>query len=499
MIIIGSVGWIALRHSHEGMGKSLAQAGTLTGMIDTSRHAQVQFKVQIQEWKNILLRGNDEAQFKKYQDAFVAEGKVAQQSLAKLQEQAVAGGFDPKAIVAAQKSLTDLQAKYLEALRQFDPAKPDSAQVVDKLVKGMDREPTKQLDDIVQSVADHARAASAAQMADDDANYSRASTILVIVAVAALVIGGLLTRFMVFGITHPLGHAVRFAQEVASGDLSRKIIPRGKDETAELMRALSDMTQSLHKIIGEIKTASTTIVSEATQIADGNLDLSSRTEQQASALEETASSMEELISTVRNNAEHAMSANNLASEASDVARRGGEVVGDVVLTMDSINESSRKVVDIISVIDGIAFQTNILALNAAVEAARAGEQGRGFAVVAAEVRNLAQRSAGAAKEIKALISDSVDKVDAGTKLVSNAGATMQEVVNSVQQVRDLIGDIANASQEQASGIEQVNQAVSQMEQATQQNAALVEEAAATAQALREQAGKLADMAQTFRT
>jgi methyl-accepting chemotaxis protein len=258
------------------------------------------------------------------------------------------------------------------------------------------------------------------------------------------------------------------------------------------------MNDSLGRIVGEVRSGTDTIATASSQIAAGNLDLSSRTEQQASSLEETASSMEALTSTVKQNADNARQANQLAGSASEIALKGGVVVAQVVATMDSINASSKKIVDIIGVIDGIAFQTNILALNAAVEAARAGEQGRGFAVVASEVRNLAQRSAAAAKEIKGLIGDSVEKVDAGAKLVDQAGTTMGEIVESVKRVTDIMGEITAASQEQTSGIEQINQAISQMDQVTQQNASLVEEAAAAAESLQDQAGNLARVVSVFK-
>ena len=291
-------------------------------------------------------------------------------------------------------------------------------------------------------------------------------------------------------ITRPLGEAVKVAQAVAAGDLTQKIEVSSGVETGQLLAALKAMNESLVKIVSEVRSGTDSIATASKQIASGNADLSQRTEEQASSLEETASSMEELTSTVKQNAENAKQANQLALGASAVAVKGGEVVGQVVETMSSINESSNKIVDIIGVIDGIAFQTNILALNAAVEAARAGEQGRGFAVVASEVRNLAQRSAAAAKEIKALIGDSVDKVGAGTKLVDEAGKTMQEIVTSVKRVTDIMSEITAASQEQSSGIEQVNQAITQMDEVTQQNAALVEEAAAAAESLQEQAQNL---------
>ena len=316
----------------------------------------------------------------------------------------------------------------------------------------------------------------------------------VIAALLACMLAILLTR----NITRPLVEAVAVAQRVAQGDLSSDIVVRSQDETGQLMAALRDMNTALVGIVGEVRGGTDTIATASAQIAVGTMDLSSRTEQQASSLEETASSMEELTAAVKQNADNALAARSLASAASSVAVKGGAVVSEVVQTMGSINDSSRKIADIIGVIDGIAFQTNILALNAAVEAARAGEQGRGFAVVATEVRNLAQRSASAAKEIKGLIDDSVEKVGAGSKLVDQAGATMQEVVDSVQRLSAIIGEITDASEEQRLGIEQVNEAISQMDQVTQQNAALVEEAAAAAGAMQDQAAQLSHAVQVFR-
>jgi methyl-accepting chemotaxis protein len=314
----------------------------------------------------------------------------------------------------------------------------------------------------------------------------------------AVALGVICAAVITRSITGPLSGAVSVAQKVAAGELTSTVYVEGKDETSELLQALKDMNESLAKTVGDVRTGTELISTASQEIASGNADLSARTESQASSLEETASSMEELTSTVKQNADNARQANQLAVSASSVAQKGGTVVSQVVQTMGSITESSRKIADIISVIDGIAFQTNILALNAAVEAARAGEQGRGFAVVASEVRNLAQRSAGAAKEIKELISDSVEKVDAGSKLVDEAGQTMDLIVTSIRQVADIMGEITAATQEQSNGIEEVNQAITQMDEMTQQNAALVEEAAAAAESMQEQAELLSQAVSIFK-
>jgi methyl-accepting chemotaxis protein len=299
-------------------------------------------------------------------------------------------------------------------------------------------------------------------------------------------------------ITTPLKEAVGVAQRVANGDLTSDIVVGRNDETGQMMQALKDMNASLIKIVAEVRSGTNSIAEASREIASGNLDLSSRTEQQANSLGQTSSSMRELTDTVQQNADNARQANQLAAKASEVAVRGGSVVSHVVNTMGSITESSKKIVDIIGVIDGIAFQTNILALNAAVEAARAGEQGRGFAVVASEVRNLAQRSAGAAKEIKALIGDSVSKVREGSTLVEQAGVTMEEVVASVRRVTDIMGEITSASQEQSAGIAMVNTTILEMDETTQQNAALVEEAAAAAASMQDQAANLARVVSVFK-
>jgi methyl-accepting chemotaxis protein len=329
-------------------------------------------------------------------------------------------------------------------------------------------------------------------------NAANGRLILIIGSALALLLGTISAIVLGRSITTPLQQAVRSARAIAEGDLTQPIYSSGRDEAAELLQALQTMQTNLVTMIGHVRQGTDSIAAASNQIASGNSDLSARTEQQASALKRTAASMDQLTSAVRQNADNARQANQLAVSASTVAVQGGSVVSQVVDTMGAINASSRKIADIISVIDSIAFQTNILALNAAVEAARAGEQGRGFAVVASEVRLLAGRSAAAAKEIKELIDESASKVSAGTTLVGEAGKTMDNVVGSIQRVTDIMGEITAAGQEQTAGIEQVNQSVIQMDQVTQQNAALVEEAAAAAQSLQEQASGLAHTVSAFK-
>ncbi len=334
--------------------------------------------------------------------------------------------------------------------------------------------------------------------AEEDFKSARNKLIFfsILATVLAIAAGALISRRLLAALGEEPLVLCDAVSKVASGDLTADLKVKATDSTS-ILAALQRMQLSLAKVVASVRQDSDTVLTAAAEISAGNNDLSNRTEQQASALEETASSMEELTSTVKQNAEHARQANMLAINASDIATKGGAVVSQVVGTMDSISEASRQIVDIISVIDGIAFQTNILALNAAVEAARAGEQGRGFAVVASEVRGLAQRSASAAKEIKVLIDNSVERVDLGTKLANDAGVTMSEVVGSVKRVTDVIAQIVSASEEQTTGIEQINQAISAMDSVTQQNASLVEEAAAAAESLRDQAGNLVQTVSLF--
>ena len=339
---------------------------------------------------------------------------------------------------------------------------------------------------------------SEAQAAEANALIRSYRMAVVVAGVAGLALLVVLSWVLVARIRQSLSEVSGVARRIGEGDLSRPVQVSGRGEVAEMMLAMQQMQASLVRIVGEVRLSSDSIATGSSEIATGNADLSQRTEEQASNLEETAASMEELTSTVKNNADTAHKAAALAGEASRAAVQGGEVVGQVVSTMEEISAASRKITDIISVIDGIAFQTNILALNAAVEAARAGEQGRGFAVVASEVRSLAQRSADAAREIKTLIGASVEKVENGTQLVSEAGRSMEGIAAQVQRVSDLIGEISSATSEQTTGISQVGEAVTQLDQVTQQNAALVEQSAAAADSLRHQAAKLAEVVSVVR-
>ncbi|CAM2138240.1 Methyl-accepting chemotaxis protein I [Pararobbsia alpina] len=352
----------------------------------------------------------------------------------------------------------------------------------------------KAIDATVDRETDRMNVTGATAIAEARAAVRRVVVLALVALVLAIIGAVLITRSIVV----PIAEAIRLAETVARGDLTRSIEVNRADETGRLLGALRQMNDSLRSIVGEVRDGARQIETASGEIASGNAELSSRTEQQAASLQETAASMEELTATAKHNADNAHQANQLAVSASEVAVRGGEAMTEVVDTMESIHGASSKIVDVIGLIDGIAFQTNILALNAAVEAARAGEQGRGFAVVASEVRTLAQRSSSAAKEIKSLIDDSVSQVEQGTARVHQAGTTMRDVVSSVQRVSFIIGEIAGASRQQMLGIEQVNQAVGLMDDVTQQNAALVEQAAAAAQSLREQAGRLTEQMAVFR-
>ncbi|MDP9647756.1 methyl-accepting chemotaxis protein [Paraburkholderia strydomiana] len=351
---------------------------------------------------------------------------------------------------------------------------------------------------LVDKMVDVQAERMAHDVADAVSEAHRAKIQMILLALVATLIAIATGIFITRTITRPINRAVSLAEAVAAGDLTHHLHVDTTDEVGRLLTALERMTRNLHGIVAQVRQGTDTISQATREVASGNMDLSSRTEHQASSLEETAAAMEQLTSTVKQNADNAREANQLASSASDVAVKGGNAVNQVVSTMSAINESSRRIVEIIGVIDGIAFQTNILALNAAVEAARAGEHGRGFAVVASEVRGLAQRSAVAAKEIKELIADSVNQVGTGGKMVEDAGQIISEVVKSIRHVTEIVAEISSSSKEQSEGIEQINHAVTQMDKVTQENAALVEQSAAAAQALQDQAQQLTDTVSTFK-
>jgi methyl-accepting chemotaxis protein len=441
----------------------------------------------IHHFKNYLLRGQD------YDQKFMADMAAIDQDAA---DYANNHGVMNEREKAALQQIKESADAYRTAIKKAIEMRTSGSTIeeIDKTIKGADKPLDKAFNDLLGITREEMHAT--VQSFTSTALSSKLTNI--VVPLLIVILSALFAWLTTISITRPLHQAVTIAGEVASGNLTHHIEVRSRDESGQLLQALKNMNVNLAGIVGEVRSSTDTITSASQEIAAGNNDLSQRTAAQAASLEETSSSMEELTSTVRQNAENAKQANQLAVSASDVAVKGGQVVEEVVQTMASISTSSRKIMDIISVIEGIAFQTNILALNAAVEAARAGEQGRGFAVVAAEVRSLAQRSAAAAKEITALIDDSVNNVDIGAKQVDKAGETMKEIVIAVKRVTDIMSEIAAASNEQSSGIEQVNQAILHMDEVTQQNSALVEEATAAAQAMQDQAGILNEAVSIFK-
>ena len=482
-------GIYALNQAIDGYGTTVQANVSNERMVSATLF---EFKLQVQEWKDTLLRGKDPTKLNKYWTAFQAREQTVDKQASELKTKLPEG--ESRRLIdqfaTAHATMGDGYRKGFDAFKAsgFDPS------VGDAVVAGVDREPSTLLTAAAQKIA--ADSATVSAQAAVTARRATYISLLLMVSIGALAMAGavLFSRT----VSRPLLRALGCAQAVSIGDLSIELDASGKDEIGQLLEALKHMQQSLSRVVSEVRRSAEGVATASAEIASGNLDLSSRTEEQAASLQETAASMEEITATIRQNASNAVNASALASDASATATRGGQVMEQVVTTMQGISESSSKVTEIIGVIDSIAFQTNILALNAAVEAARAGEQGRGFAVVASEVRTLAQRSAAAAKEIKSLISQSTDRVHAGSALVGGAGQIIAEIVGSVQRVTDIVGEISSASKEQASGIEQVNIAVTQMDEVTQQNAALVEQASAAAQALSEQANGLREAVAVFK-
>jgi methyl-accepting chemotaxis protein len=444
-----------------------------------------------------LFLTNDKDQIARIRQAMEANRVKVEGMLERLERQADLP--EGKALLAKiRERRRDFIASFTATIKLLDSGKRDEAakQLMGETLPAIDA-----LQEQIKAMVDWQTRIVDASGADIQHSIASGQLLMMALGAAGVLTGAVFAWRLTRSITRQLGgepdYAVAVVREMAAGNLTVDVATRLGDESS-VLAAMKGMRDSLARIVSEVRIGVESVGTTSAQIAAGNIDLSSRTEQQASSLEETAASMEQLASTVKLSADNAKQADQLAAAASEAAGKGGEVVGQVVATMDQISGASKKIGEIITVIDGIAFQTNILALNAAVEAARAGEQGRGFAVVAGEVRTLAQRSAQAAREIRGMISDSVQKVESGSKLVNDAGASMAEIVSQVKRVTDLVGEISNASQEQSSGIGQVNEAITQMDHATQQNAALVEQSAAAAQSLKDQAGRLAEAVAVFR-
>jgi len=491
LVALGATGWSGL-HRLEAAGDDLEQHNQVEALAMSNLRGAMGDLRRYE--KDLVINSNDAAKRNEFRGKWQAALEVAQAQLVKLSPE------DQPKLVTVTKEFTASLGQYAEATKAvFKDADEGRANEVWAINAALGN----------AKKAVHDAEVKLAQMAEllaadtKETNESRHAT----TRQAYLVFGGVmlvaalvmipLTLSNMAAICSPIAQAQRVAERIATGDLTNHIDSDGDDETAHLLRALTAMQDGLRAIVGQVRESADSIQVASAEVASGNTDLSHRTEQAASSLQQTASSMEQLTGNVRQTSDAASQANQLAASASSVAQRGGEVVSQVVSTMDEINHSSKRIADIIGTIDGIAFQTNILALNAAVEAARAGEQGRGFAVVAGEVRSLAQRSAEAAREIKSLISTSVEKVDTGARLVQDAGSTMGEIVASVQRVTDIIGEITAASREQSGGIDQVNGAVNSLDQMTQQNAALVEQSAAAAESLRDQASRLSEVVSRF--
>jgi methyl-accepting chemotaxis protein len=471
------------------MAHSIAEAAHVTAI---ERHLS---QVRLHE-KQMVIDHADGTAVLAHREKWLAETAAAREAFESLLE----GEQDEDNVLAREAvAAIDAYAKATElVLQQIQNGGYDNARAADRML-GKAQESIAQAEQRAAKIASIVASEAEATKAEIESAMLTIGGVFVGVLALTVVLAVPLTLVNSSSITTPIAYARMVAQDIAAGDLTREIRVEGRDEAAELLQSLRQMQQWLQRVVVQVRSSADSIGVASSQVATGNQDLSGRTEQTASSLQQTASSMEQLTDTVNQTADSARTANQLAASASEVAQRGGAVVSQVVSTMNDISAASRKIADIIGVIDGIAFQTNILALNAAVEAARAGEQGRGFAVVAGEVRSLAQRSAEAAREIKSLIGASVDKVESGSRLVQDAGSTMGEIVASVQRVTDIIGEISAAAAEQSQGIGQVNSAVSQLDQMTQQNAALVEESAAAAESLSEQARRLAEAVSIFQT
>lgn len=497
-VLVGAEGWRGLARMHDFQVRSATTSLAFAAAADTARVAQVDFKRQVQEWKDLLLRGGDPAEFEKHRQGFSNMAGAVRGDLERLRSDMVRLGLPATEVDAALATHASLLTTYTAALAHFTSADPGSAHVVDGLVKGIDRPPTAAIDGIVEHVRS-ASATSAQQLeAASAAVYQQVLMLLATVVGLAVALGVIVTILLARSITRPIGHAVQVAEAVAGGDLSSVIVAEGRDETAMLLGALSLMNTKLREVVATIRQGAEEISQATGEIAEGNLDLSSRTSEQAAALEETASSMQEFTGSVHANATSAREARSAAEKSSEGARESEQAMRDAVVAMDRIASVSTRITEITEVIERIASQTHILALNAAVEAARAGDAGKGFHIVAGEVRVLAAHSKTAAGQIRALVEESTESIADGSHLIGHAGKRMEGLANDVDQVTASVRAIATLSDTQAAGILQVNQAVRQIDEVTQSNSALVEQAAAAADAVKARARGLVESVAFFR-
>lgn len=497
-VIVGLGGWRGLTRTHDLQVRSTETAARFAAAVDTARVAQVDFKKQVQEWKDLLLRGADPAVFNKQHDAFVTQAHAVDMDLATLKREMGELGLDTHGVDTAIATHADLGTKYLAAIQHYDAKDEKSVHVVDGLVKGIDRAPTAAIDGLVAGMKHEADAASKRISEQSSAAFRQACMLLASVVLSAMIAGAALVWLLAYSITVPLGRAVKVAEAVAEGDLSTDIAATSRDETGKLLTALAVMNTQLRNVVGVIRAGSTEISASTRQIAMGNQDLSQRTSEQAAALEETASSMQAFTNSVNANAMRANEASRLAKSACDIARQSGAAMSEAVGAMTQVQDVASRITEITETMDRIATQTHILALNASVEAARAGEAGKGFNIVAAEVQALARSSRTASSEIRALIEESVTIIGSGTQVISQAESMVGKLLDSVDDVTETVASIAALSVEQADGIQQVNSAVRQMDEVTQHNAALVEEAAAATGSVQMRARLLVESVEFFK-
>ena len=498
MIGIGVFGMVSTHNIIVHMEADAHKTQEMAHALELAERTEIEFKTQIQEWKNVLIRGNDPKQYDKYASRFDKRSNTVQEQLKTLQEKLKKLGIETNEAKHVAELHQGLKVKYDAALKKFNKNNPEAGKIVDKLVKGVDRPVGKAFDEMAHHLSaeiDNIVAASDAYAAEVETSTRNTDIVIIVVGSA---IGIMLGWLLIRSIVNPLNQVIYATQRLAEGDMTTRITVSGKSEITKLQHALAKMSDKLRNVVKQVRDGAENVNLSANEIANGNLDLSSRTEEQAASIEETSSSMEHVTEKVKQNSESAVQAVELANNATSKAEHGLEVAQTAVDAINEIKTSSEKVADIISVIDEIAFQTNLLALNASIEAERAGEQGRGFSVVANEVQKLAQRSADAANEIKALIKNSTEKVQEGTELVTRSSHALEDIVQTSNETNELMRRISQASQEQASALNQVNAAIAQLEEATQQNAALVEETSAASTSMSDQAKSLTNLVQFFK-